>query len=476
VRPTTSVLSAEGKLKPALRHAEALTVQPIFVLVMIATFHARLPDPSSQLGDTLIEVIVSALILGVIVVGTLTGLNSANRFTSLDRERSQADLLAQQEEDQLRSEPIQKISQLSETKDVVQHEVDASGTRYVLSSTAELVTASGTASCSASSPEADYIETATKVTWSSLGTGKPVVETSIISPPPGSAIIAQVTGPAGEPLPKMDVATKGPSDLSAETTSDGCASLAVAPGEYTVNVSKPGYIDNRDYENSDEDPATNASFFVVAENTVKKSYEFGLAGELKVSFENPSTKAAVTGESFVAFNVQAPSPSFKSFGELGKPEALVTAKKLFPFSGAEYSVYAGSCPADSPAANGQGAPPTRLVPAGGSAEATVAEPAINLLVTNGTSASHGSPIEASGTLIDTGCEKEGVTAKRTFKTLASTGKLADPNFPYGTYSLCVTATISGKPRKLTKVVENNLPAGETVEMYLGEGEEKSGCP
>ena len=54
-----------------------------------------------------------------VVVATLTGLNNANHATSLDRERSQADALAQQDEDQLRSEPIAKLSELSETHEAL---------------------------------------------------------------------------------------------------------------------------------------------------------------------------------------------------------------------------------------------------------------------------------------------------------------------------------------------------------------------
>ena len=114
--------------------------------------------------------IVSALLLAVIVVGTLTGLNSANRATSLDSARSQADALAEQEEDQLRSEPINKLSELSETHEVVQHEVNAGGTKYTISSTAKYIAdATATASCTSTSEKADYIQTTSAVTWNALG-------------------------------------------------------------------------------------------------------------------------------------------------------------------------------------------------------------------------------------------------------------------------------------------------------------------
>ena len=47
----------------------------------------------------------------------------------------------------------------------------------------------------------------------------------------------------------------------------------------------------------------------------------------------------------------------------------------------------------------------------------------------------------TGTLKDTGCE-----ATRNIHTYAA-GKLPKPGMPFGTYKLCVTGTIAGKPRK-----------------------------
>ncbi len=48
-------------------------------LVMIDTFSSRLPHPGTDGGFMLIEVIISALLVGLIAVGTYTGLASANR-------------------------------------------------------------------------------------------------------------------------------------------------------------------------------------------------------------------------------------------------------------------------------------------------------------------------------------------------------------------------------------------------------------
>ncbi len=58
---------------------------------------------ADETGDTLIEVLISAVVLVLIVVATLTGLDSTNRATALDRARSQADALAQADEEQARA-------------------------------------------------------------------------------------------------------------------------------------------------------------------------------------------------------------------------------------------------------------------------------------------------------------------------------------------------------------------------------------
>src|SRR5580700_12128098 len=96
------------------------------LLVMIRTFSAKLRvlgrssigrwSWASERGDTLIEVLISAVLIALIVVGTLTGLDSTNKATARDRARSQADALAEHAEEQLRSEPINKLAALTESR------------------------------------------------------------------------------------------------------------------------------------------------------------------------------------------------------------------------------------------------------------------------------------------------------------------------------------------------------------------------
>jgi Tfp pilus assembly protein PilV len=430
----------------------------------------------------MVEVLISAVLIALIVVGTLTALDSNNKASALGRARSQAQALAEQNEEQLRSEPVKLLSELSESHEHRFREVTEHGTVYHITEAASYVeNITATASCTSPGGKAEYIETTSSVTWPTMGATKPVVATSIVSPPAGSDLIASVVGASGEPVSGMQVVSTGPSTLSATTSTDGCAILAVLPGEYTMNVSRTGYVDQNGYVNSSEDSFYNSSFYVVAENTAKKSYQFAPAGELAVNFEVPSTKVKL-GETFLAQNTLMAAPAYKTFGEVGKAAATVSSgKALFPFTKTPYSVYAGSCPADAPSVYGQSVP-SATVPAAGRVEVTAPVPSVSgIVVHEGTApgaSTEGKVMSGvEGTLIDKGCEKEGIPVKRSFTTNTK-GELPYPGLPYGEYTLCLAATINTKPRKSVTTLLNNKPAGVATEtIYLGAAkEEPATCP
>ncbi len=441
---------------------------------------ARVTHPArrrlaSQAGDTLIEVIVSALLVGLIVVGTFSGLDSTNKATSLDRARSQADALAEHAEEQLRSEPIKKLTEMTESHPVVET-VTENGSKYTITSTAQFIAdATSTSSCTSTSTKADYLQTTSKVTSPLIGTGKSVEETGVISPPAGSALIVQVQE-SGTALPSALVVAKGPSPATTsyelETSAKGCAILAVPPGEYNIYVSKSGYVDPNGYENTHEDVggSVTRSVYIPAETTSKVGYNLGLAGKLAVSFTGATP---AEGDTFTAFNTGMTSP--RPFGTVGTYSSTVSSPNtIFPFT-TKYTVYAGSCEADLPTKNGQSSNPEVLVEPGKTGEITVPLAPIAIQVMEGTSSGSAGKLMTSGvtgTIEDTGCK-----TLRSFAVNGS-GLLPKPGMPFGTYSICVTATIGGKPRKYTtSTISNNKAAGVTVStIYLGAGKEEPGCP
>jgi Tfp pilus assembly protein PilV len=433
-----------------------------------------LPSFDSERGDTLIEVVISAALISLIVIAVLFGLDSTNRATANSRARSQADALAQQDEERLRSEPIKKLNELERKETVT-----VGATTYTITTTSKYIAdATSTASCTSSVPTADYLKTISTVTWPSMGPNGAVTETGVISPPADSALIVRVED-AGTPLAGAKVVAKGPAPSTSayelETSLNGCAILALTPGEYTINVSKTGYVDENGYANTFEDKSGSVTktVYLPAETTSKAGYHIGLAGKLHVTFtEAGKTVPPPVGDSFVYFNTDMAYPE-----TYPNPAALETysneleAGNIYPAgSSVDYTVYAGTCEADLPTRNGQVSNPK--VPVGPGETAAVPVPLAPISIKVLESKGPEKPVNnATVVLEDTGCK-----ALRKLST-TSEGTLNHPGMPFGTYSLCVTATVAGKHREDTIPIENDNAAGTPLQtIYLSEeGKEGSVC-
>jgi hypothetical protein len=495
----------------------------LHLLVMIRTFSAKLRDLgrsligvsaravvrvcggvrvargslASEAGDTLIEVLISALLVGLIVVATLTGFNVTAGASASERARAQADALAQQAEERLRSLPLARLEALQ--VEPIKEEITQNGAKYTIVSTAEYHIEEGTSSCNSSSTNAGYYRTSSTVTGPWQSAKSPVVETGIISPPPGSALLIQVVNNAGEGAGGMTVTATGPTPESTvhtlTTTSNGCAVFAVKPGEYTINVSRAGYVDQNWYKESKEDPHTVHSVYLTAESSAKEEYRFDRAGTLEVEFETESENLG--GDSFTAVNSQMATPAFRAIPSPSTPETyatkIVSPAEVFPFTGKnEYSVYAGTCEANNPVeVNAKNTPAPTVSVSGGTGKVTVPEPPINIRVMSGTKAGaeEGVPVEhASATLQEREKaegekpEGEGCKVTRELKTTTK-GVLSHPGMPYGEYKLCVTGGNAGgvnkekspektglaKDRKYTTAIFENDDSGPNEPEKLTNG-------
>jgi hypothetical protein len=124
-----------------------------------------------------------------------------------------------------------------------------------------------------------------------------------------------------------------------------------------------------------------------------------------------------------------------------------------------------------PTKNGQSSTPEVLVPAGGVGEVNVALAPINIKVLEAKGLPEKPVQNATVLLEDTGCK-----AVRKLTTTAA-GTLSRPGMPFGTYSLCVTATLGTKQREDTVSVDNDSASGTSLStIYLSEeGKEGSLC-
>jgi Tfp pilus assembly protein PilV len=438
------------------------------------TLRALINGCQSQRGDTLIEVVISAALLAVIVIATLNGLDSSNRDTTLQRARSQADALAEQDEERLRSLPINALVSLQGSGET--NPAKVGNTEYtVKSSTAYIADTTATESCSSSAAEADYLQTTSKVTWTELGSGKPVEETGIISPPPGANLIVQVTE-SGTALPNARVTVTELTPKSwthtLETSSKGCAIFALPEGgEYAINANKTNYVTPNGYPNTDEDEKDTQTVYIASESTAREGYSLGRAGKIQVKF-TPGE-----GETFTVFNTGITSfkklgnePHQASFAWFGKEHTYTTQAEtpaeLYPFT-THYIVYAGECEANRPPTLSEENEVT-VVP-GGTVATTLSLPRLKVTVYKGTTPAEGllGGATVAVTDIDTGCNN----FKRTFETNVL-GRIAHESLPYGTYKLCVTG-VAGSPsekRRFEREIKLTTPAGAEQAVYLGEDE------
>jgi Tfp pilus assembly protein PilV len=472
---------------------------------MIRTYFGRLRrtpggSPSAEAGFALLEVLISAVIVALIVIATFTGFDVTQRATADERAHSQADVLAQQDEDRLRSMQIDQLSGLNET-----HTYKYNGTEYTVKSTGEFLNdTTESQSCVKEAQNASYVRTVSTVTWPALKTRPAVVETGLITPPAGGELLVQVFDGSGAGVSGMSVVAKGPAPseatVSATTGSSGCVIFAsLGEGTYSVTTSQLGYVDK---DGNSEPPISQRTATVTSGTTTKKQFQFGRAGELTVKFVN-SEGTASEGDSFVTFNTGITTGLVRGWGVLGANAyagSKTTSKTLFPFS-SKYAVYAGTCTADAPPEpilEHQGV----SIPPGESASVNVIVPPVKLQVFSGSSSgSPGSKVENgfTGSFTDTGVEcretPTGIEAPpphteenvHPFSTGAVTtgGELLKP-MPFGKFTLCVASKAKvGAPSEYRRLrgiaIENETPTGTpTYTIYLGAGEHQSGsaftCP
>jgi Tfp pilus assembly protein PilV len=484
-------------------------------LVMIRTFSARLRvhgrssigrrSLAAEAGDTLIEVIVSALLLGIIVVGTFTGLNSTNKSTSIARARSQANALAEQDEDRLRSLPVTTLAKLETAPEA--KTVEQNGAKYTVTSSARyVIDNTATTSCASTALSAEYIQTTSTVTATILG-GHSVVETGIVSPPPDTALVVQVTNQLGEGVPSAEVQATGPSSGSALTSASGCAIIALSPGEYKVNVHKAGYVDQNWFKESKEDSFYTSTVYLTAETTTKKQYLFAPAAALNsptsegLKFEelNPVTDKDEPARSLNAVLENGKmSPTFRVLPVTGTPTyvaSLQTEKIIYPFNKESYTAYAGSCQANKPVVVGftksmveEYQPAITFFPEK-ETSGKVVLPSLVVDVWEGTATTPKKLVKATTELFlsdtDEGCEHTWQKPKTvapvenpTTKVLEypKGGALEYPGQPWGTYTVCLN---DGSSKYIKKEgVKNDHPeqAGTPVNFYEGEGFETGQCP
>ncbi len=211
-------------------------------LVTFRTFFRNIAQ--NEDGLTLIEVVITALFVGLIAVGTLTGFQVLDRASADERFHDEAELLAAQSQEHLRSDPANTLDELAgqggsleEHKRTYTLAVD--GTTYTIKQAAQYFNEAKPGSdCSGigatesgSKEDGDYLRVTSSVTWPQLHTRKAVSESSIVTPPDGSALEIDATNgalPEGNlsgvnaTIKYTGVESKEPTMLEGTTGASGC--------------------------------------------------------------------------------------------------------------------------------------------------------------------------------------------------------------------------------------------------------------
>lgn len=239
----------------------------------------------AQHGFTLIEVLVSALLVLIISAGVATALISATDFTSHERNQSEANAVAQQDQERLKSMTDSQLTALQQTRIV-----PLNSTQFTVKSSATFLSANGQSSCSSASTA--YFKLTSTVT--SIATpGNPaqtVTEESIITRPLAGSLVVPVQDQTGTALPGVGVSILGQNTnyaASATTDQNGCVAFAGLPTDsYTITATRTGYVD----PNGNSSPTETASVTQTS-ITPASTMIMGQAGQIKVGFATRTASA-----------------------------------------------------------------------------------------------------------------------------------------------------------------------------------------
>jgi Tfp pilus assembly protein PilV len=419
-------------------------------------------------GFLMVEVIISALLLGFIVIATMNGFFTSNRLTADERAHAQADVIAQQDEERLRGLQTSELTGLNETRQVKLKE-----TTYTVESSAQFISdTTGTSSCSGSGSSADYIETESAISWTALKTRKQVVQSGLVAPPAGGELVVQIENGRGGFTSGMEVSATGASTSSATTGTNGCVIFGpLEEGTYNVTASQAGYV-NEDGEK--EPPVSKRTTSVTGQSTATKSFQFAKAGAITATFEAAPSSLGTAQ----APNVVVAQTGMTTFRELLSADAYTTPSvtsptTMFPFKTA-YTAYAGTCEANKPTAFGASKNPEVQVEPGATSTVKLPLPGMIVMLYTGKSTSKGTLVSKPEVYVKdtdvsgTNCDNTSFKLKTVTTPTTAKGDLEAPGLPYGTYTVCASFTSSGTKHAIkTGVVNSNTTTGTKVELYEG---------
>jgi Tfp pilus assembly protein PilV len=482
-------------------------------------------------GLTLIEVVITTLFVALIVVGTLTGFQDISRTSADERFHNEATLLAAQSQEQLRSDPASTLNAINGASNHSHtYTVPIEKNTYTITQEATYFNESKpgsdclatAASESSSKNDGAYLRVTSRVTWPQISTKgrerEPVTESSIITPPDGSALEVDATND-GYPEAAVSGVTSvvkytgveatEPTPLEGTTGTAGCVVFGGIPATSAkVEIKEiPGYVTT---SGAIKVPAKEVT---IAPNiTTHDPVVLNEGGAIKATFTYSGKE--VSGDTFVAYFEEVVNPSieytvgdtefeYETGGEHKyKPLTKETQYNtyattpmgtgyskgdLFPFpypslSNKKWTVFAGDCKENNAHTSDSEVEDAKaIVTRGNTTSISVPMADLILNVYPGKS-SEKKPLYTVAEKVkitNTACESAPVPSNASAVNLVHEQSLASGHLtyqyqPFGKAKLCIVgeSTTSGSPAKTTyhtQTIEYNLnKLTHTDVIYLGE--------
>ena len=345
----------------------------------------------AERGDTLVEVVIGALMVALIATASLGGFADIGHLGQTQRSEAQAAALAQQDQARLRGLTIAQLSANGTGTGNTSTTQQVNGTVYTITSNSQFISGStGTAACTGGA--ADEVQTTSTVTWGSGNNAgrRPVIVHGVITPNIGGAIVASidilagmVSGSTNQGATGATITLTGPTAVTPVTVdSSGCAVFSgLASGSYTVKYTMPpgtwayypsgsSTVPNQSVAVTNTRASTAPTQYIAQPGAVQATFKTTYNGSTVASgsdtfqLANPQLATLVVGTDSTS--------SVNTF-----VASLTSPATVFPFDPGEpnnyqYSAYAGGCSANAP--TGANAPATFTVAPGATTSVQIPEP------------------------------------------------------------------------------------------------------
>jgi prepilin-type N-terminal cleavage/methylation domain-containing protein len=336
----------------------------------------------SERGLTMIELMVSLVVFAIAATAIVAGLIATMSSTTSSRNRLQASSLAAREMEIVRNEFVATktgpadlgvANQVTNPHPlpggIAGSPLNVDGSPYTVVRNVEwLAAGTGKSACDGGAALTyPSLAVSVSVTWPRMGSVKPVVANTVLTPPKGilasdlSFVAVRVAGVTNLPMPGQAVKLTGPGGPYSDTTAaDGCAVFPLSSaGTYIASLDTSGvYVDPVGNTNPSQ------TFTVALSKLVQGSFSYDLAATLAVTlYTDPSPFSLPTGGVVIGlpkprislYNIGIPplgamsvvsSPTLTALGT-----TVTSIGRLWPYT-TGYAIWAGSCKQSDPVAAG----------------------------------------------------------------------------------------------------------------------------